>query len=112
MPLHTAQPLHTLGDYLAPARGVSAPASQTATSPPTVRVWLKTARTEWRLTPQFPRREHVDGPTTGKRRADSVQITATAARPGGVLTVSASVVRTGPRQRDAHPVSSRVRGAH
>jgi len=110
MPLHTAQPLHTLGDYLALARGVSAPASQAVTSPPTVRVWLKTARTEWRLTQQFPRREHVDGPTMGKHRADSVQITATAARPGGVLTVSASVVRTGPRQRDAHPVSSRVRG--
>ncbi len=111
MPLHTAQPLHNLGDYLAPARGVSAPAFQTATSPSTVRVWLKTARTDWRLTQQFARRERVDGPTTDERRAGSVQITATAARPGGVLTVSASFVRTGPRQRDAHPVSSRVRGA-
>ena len=111
MPLHTAQPLHTVRDYLASARGVSVPASQTATSPPTVRVWLKTARTEWRLTQQFPRRIHIDGPTTGKRRADAVQITATAARPGGVLTVSAAVVRTGSQQREEHPVSSRVRGA-
>jgi len=111
MPLHTAQPLHTLGDYLASALSAPVPVSQAVTSPPTVRVWLKTARTDWRLTQQFPRREHVDGPTIGKRRADSVQITATAARPGGVLTVSASVVRTGPRQREAHPVSSRVRGA-
>ncbi len=110
MPLHTAQPLHILGDYLASARGVSVPASQTATSPPTVRVWLKTARTEWRLIQQFPRRVHIDGPTTGKRRADAVQITATAARPGGVLTVSASVVRTGPQQKKTHPISSRVRG--
>ena len=112
MPRHTAQPLHTLGDYLTSARGVSALASQTATSAPTVQVWLKTARTEWRLIQQFPRRVQVDGSATGKRRADAVHITATAARPGGVLTVSASVVRTGPQQQERHPVSSRVRGAH
>jgi len=112
MPLRTAQPLHTVGDYLASARGMSASASQIATSPSTVRVWLKTARTEWRLTQQFLRRAQVDGSTTGKRHTDAVQLTATAVRSGGVLTVSASVVRTGPRQREAHPVSSRVRGAH
>jgi hypothetical protein len=41
-----------------------------------------------------------------------VQITATSARPGGVLTVSASVVRTEPQQKEAHPISSRARGAY
>ena len=109
MPLHTAQPLHTLGDYLASALGAPVSVSQAVTSPPTVHVWLKTARTEWRLTQQFSRRERVSGPTTGKRHGNSVQITAAAARPGGVLTVSASFVRKEPPQRDAHPVSARVR---
>lgn len=106
MPLHSAQPLHTLGDYLSSALGAPVSVSQVATSPPTVHVWLKTARTEWRLTQQFARRERVNGPATGKRHVGSVQITATAARPGGVLTVSASFVRKGPQQREAHPISS------
>jgi hypothetical protein len=110
MPLHTAQPLHTLGDYLASALGAPVSVSQAATSPPTVHVWLKTARTEWRLTQQFARRERVNGPATGKRHVGSIQITATAARPGGVLTVSASFVRKEPQPMDVHPVSARARG--
>ncbi len=110
MPLHSAQPLHTLGDYLASALGAPVSVSQAATSPPTVHVWLKTARTEWRLTQQFARRECVNGPATGKRHVGSIQITATAARPGGVLTVSASFVRKEPQQRNVHPVSARVHG--
>jgi hypothetical protein len=109
MPLHTAQPLHTLGDYLASAFGTPVPGSQTVTSPPLVRVWLKTARTEWRLTRQFARRERVTEPTIGTHRARAVQITAVASRPGSALTVSAAFVPTEPRQSDALPVSSRVR---
>ena len=110
MPLHSAQPLHTLGDYLASALGAPVSVSQAVTSSPTVHVWLKTARTEWRLTQQFARRECVNGPATGKRHVGSIQITATAARPGGVLTVSASFVRKEPQQRNVYPVSARVHG--
>ena len=110
MPLHSAQPLHMLGDYLASAFGTPVSESQDVTSLTLVWVWLKTARTEWRLTRQFARRERINEPTSGKHHARAMQITAVASRPGGALTVSAAFVPTEPRQRNALPVSLRVRG--
>ena len=107
-----AQALHTLHDYLAPVLGLPGPPPTPSASLPPVRVWWKTARTDWQVIEQFPRSQHLPHPARRTRLTLDIQLTATVTRPGGVVTVSASPARKEPHgRRTVYPVSSRVRGA-